>query len=219
MGGKFFIDDSALAGMNVTHMALSWGVGFYDFDLDDDLDLFIANGHVYPQLDGYQIGTEFRQINHLFINENGRFVESSARSGPGMQVLRSFRGAAFADYDDDGDIDVFLTTLDDVPLLLRNETPRKGRHWLQVRLVGKSSNRDSVGARVTASFAGTQRVRERKGGGSYESANDPRLHFGLGSASTLDLLEVRWPSGKTDVLRNVKADRTITITEGQTAAR
>jgi hypothetical protein len=216
MGGKFFIDDSALAGMNVTHMNLSWGVGFHDFDLDDDLDLFIANGHVYPKLDGYQVGTEFRQINHLFINNGGRFTESSARSGPGFKVLRSFRGAAFGDYDDDGDVDVFLTTLDDVPLLLRNDTPRNGRHYLQVRLIGGSSNRDAVGARVTAVFGDTKRIRERKGGASYQSVTDPRLHFGLGTATKVDTLEVRWPSGVTDVLRDVKVDQEITIHEGET---
>jgi hypothetical protein len=216
MNGKFFMDDTALVGLNVTHMRLSWGVGFYDFDLDTDLDLFIANGHVYPQLDGYQIGTEFKQYNHMFVNEGGRFVESHETSGPGFKVLRSFRAAAFGDYDNDGDVDVFLTTLDDVPLLLRNETPRNGRHFLQVRLIGEKSNRDAIGARATLSYGGKTRIRERKGGGSYQSVEDSRLHFGVGTAAKVDTLHVRWPSGVTDVLKDVKVDQVVTIREGQT---
>jgi len=216
-GGKFFVDDSALAGMNVTQNKLSWGVGFHDFDLDNDLDLFIANGHVYPMVDGYDIGTEFRQTNHLFANEAGRFVDVSQDSGPGLALVRSFRGAAFADYDDDGDMDVFMTTLDADGVLLRNETPREGRHWLEVKLVGVKSNRDAVGARVTVTFGPTRRIAERKGGGSYESASDPRLHFGLGTATKVDTLEVRWPSGARDVLSDVAVDRMITVREGQTA--
>jgi hypothetical protein len=216
MGGRFFLDDSALAGMNITHMNLSWGVGFYDFDLDNDLDLFVANGHVYPMVDGFQIGTEFRQLNHLFKNDGGRFTQSASQAGPGFEVLRSFRAAAFGDYDDDGDVDVFLTTLDDVPLLLRNDTPRNGRRFLQVRLIGEKSNRDAVGARVTATFGGTTRILERKGGGSYQSIADPRLHFGLGTVDKVEVLEVRWPSGVRDVLRDVEVDREITIREGQT---
>ncbi|HXV75932.1 MAG TPA: CRTAC1 family protein [Candidatus Polarisedimenticolaceae bacterium] len=215
LAGKFFIDDSNLAGMNVTHMFLSWGVGFHDFDLDGDLDLFIANGHVYPMLDGKQVGTNYRQPNHLFLNDGDRFVESAARSGPGLALERSFRGAAFADYDDDGDVDVFLTALDDAPQLLRNDSPRAGRHYLTLRLIGQTSNRDGVGARVTTTIGSSQLIRERKGGGSYQSASDPRVHFGVGSATVVDRIEVRWPSGVADVLSDVPVDRELTIVEGQ----
>ena len=215
--GKFFIDDSQLAGMSVTYLALSWGVAFRDFDLDGDLDLFIANGHVYPEVDGRDVGTRFRQTNHLFANDGGRMREVGAASGPGMAIARSFRGAAFADFDDDGDIDVFLTALDDSGLLLRNESPRSGRHWLQVRLVGTKSNRDGVGARVTVKTGDRVQVRERTGGGSYLSASDPRLQFGLGAAARADLVEVRWPSGAVDRLSDVAADRVVTVREGQTA--
>ena len=214
VNGKFFIDDSALAGMGVTMMALSWGTGFFDFDHDGDQDLFIANGHIYPQVDDYRLGLSFRQANHLFVNEGDRFQEGSAASGPGLRAVRSFRGAAFGDYDNDGDIDVFVTALDDVPLLLRNDSRGTG-HWLQVRLEGTKSNRDGVGARVTITVGGQRQVRERTGGGSYLSASDPRLHFGLGSATKVDVLEVRWPSGQTDVLRNVAADQVIAVKEGQ----
>jgi hypothetical protein len=219
VGGRFFVDESLTSGMSVTNMMLSWGVGFHDFDRDGDLDLFIANGHVYPQVDDRDLGTRFEQPNHLLLNGgNGRFVEASARAGPGFAVRRSFRGAAFGDPDDDGDVDVLLTALDDAALLLRNDGPHAG-HWLSVALAGKRSNRDGVGARVSVTAGGRTQIRERTGGGSYLSASDPRLHFGLGAATTVERIEVRWPSGTRDVLTGVAADRAVTIEEGSSAGR
>ena len=211
--GKFFVDDSMMLGMRATFLNLSWGTGLYDLDQDGDLDLFIANGHVYPQMDDHELGSRFIDTNHLFIQQQGRFTESSASSGPGFGLRRSFRGAAFADYDEDGDVDILVTTLGDAPALLRNDTKTDGHH-LQVKLVGSSSNRDGIGARVTAVAGDRRWIRERKGGGSYLSASDPRLYFGLGSVTKLDRLEIRWPSGKRDVLRDVAVDRTITVKEG-----
>jgi hypothetical protein len=216
VGGKFFVDESQLVGMNVTYMQLSWGVGFHDFDLDGDEDLFIANGHVYPQVDGHGIGTTFRQANHLFRNDGKRFLEVGKTAGPSLAVERSFRGAAFADYDDDGDMDVFVTALDEAGMLLRNDSPRGERHWLEVRLIGKKSNKDGVGARVKVTSAGKTWIRERKGGGSYLSAHDPRLHFGLGALGRVERIEVRWPSGHVDTIGDAHVDRVITIREGQT---
>ncbi len=214
IGGKFFVDESQLVGMNVTYMQLSWGVGFHDFDHDGDSDLFIANGHVYPQVDGHGIGTSFRQANHLFRNEGKRFVEVGKSAG--LAVERSFRGAAFGDYDDDGDVDVFVTALDEPGMLLRNDSPKGERHWLEVRLIGTKSNKDGVGARVKVSSAGKTWIRERKGGGSYLSAHDPRLHFGVGPIGRIERLEVRWPSGVVDTVGDAHVDRVITIREGQT---
>ena len=216
VGGKFFVDESQLVGMSVTYMVLSWGVAFHDFEHDGDEDLFIANGHVYPQVDGHGIGTTFRQANHLFRNDGKRFVEVGASAGPSLAVERSFRGAAFGDYDDDGDVDVFVTALDDAPLLLRNDSRKGDRHWLEVRLVGTKSNRDGVGARVKVAAAGVTRMRERKGGGSYLSGHDPRLHFGLGPLGRVERIEVRWPSGLVDTIGDAHVDRVITIREGQT---
>lgn len=211
--GEFFVDDSAISGMSATNMALSWGVGFRDFDLDGDLDLFIANGHVYPEVDGFDIGTRFRQRNHLFLNTGrGKMREASAKAGPGFAIERSFRGAAFADYDDDGDMDVLVTALDDRALLLRNDGPLAGRA-LGVRLVGSRSNRDAVGARVTVVVAGRRMVRERIGGGSYLSASEPRIVFGLGSAARAERLEVLWPSGEHTVLTDVPASPRLTLRE------
>jgi len=213
LSGKFFIDESATAGMNVTTMALSWGVGFQDFDHDGDLDLFVSNGHIYPQVDDYDIGTRFRQRNHLFVNlGGGRLREASTLAGPGLAVEQSFRAAAFGDYDNDGDVDVFVTSLSGPAMLLRNDGPAKG-HYLQIQLVGSRSNRDGVGARVTVTAGGKKFVRQRHGAGSYLSSADPRLHFGLGDATRIEKIEVIWPSGARSLLENVAPDRLLVIEE------
>ena len=164
-------------------------------------------------MNGGKTGTRYLQKNHLFANAGGRFHEVGSSSGPGLFVVRSFRGAAFGDYDQDGDVDVFVTAVDDPGLLLRNKTTPRNR-YLTVRLVGSASNRDGVGARVTVVAEGRSQIRERKGGGSYLSASAPALHFGLGQATRADLVEVRWPSGRTDVLRDVAVDRVLVVTEG-----
>lgn len=213
LGGRFFTDESSLVGLGVTNLMLSWGVGFNDFDQDGDLDLMIANGHIYPQVDAYDLGTSFYQVNHLFENKAGRYEEVGARSGPGLATQRAFRAAAFADYDNDGDIDVVFTTLDKPPVLLRNDGADLGNR-LQFTLVGVKSNRDGVGARVSVTAGGRTVMRERKGGGSYLSASDPRIHVGLGAADKADRVEIRWPSGTVDVLANVPANRSITVREG-----
>jgi len=213
MNGKFFMDDSLLSGTGMTRMNLSWGTGFCDFDHDGDSDLFIANGHIYPQVADHQVGTEYHQHNHLFVNEGGRFTERSKDAGPAFEIERSFRSAAFGDYDNDGDVDVLVTSLDDAPLLMRNDGPTA--HYLQIRLIGSKSNRDAVGARVILVAGGKGQLRERTGGGSYLAAHDPRLHFGLGQATRAEMIEVRWPSGHKEVFRDVAGDRTITIVEGE----
>jgi len=217
LSGRFFVDESSLVGMGVTNLALSWGTAFHDFDQDGDLDLLIANGHVYSQVDDYDLGTSYRQTNHLYENEAGRFKEVSATSGPGLRIARSFRGAAFADYDNDGDIDVLLTALDQAPVLLRNDSPNAGNR-LQLALTGTRSNRDGVGARITVTAGSVRSIRERKGGGSYLSASDPRIHIGLGAAVRADRVEIRWPSGTVDVLKNVPANRLVPVREGSSPA-
>jgi len=215
--GKYFDDETSAGGLSVTGSALSWGVGFVDFDNDTDLDLFIANGHLHPEMDEFDLGTTYRQANHLFLNDGrGHFIEVGRNSGPGLEPLRSFRGAAFADYDNDGDIDVLVTSLDEEAFLLNNQTPEIGR-FLVVSLVGTRSNRDGIGARLLLTVGGRTLMRQRTGGGSFLAESDPRVHFGLGDADKAERLEVIWPSGTIDVMTNVAADQFLTITEGQSA--
>ncbi|ANM32035.1 hypothetical protein ABI59_02440 [Acidobacteria bacterium Mor1] len=209
--GKYFIDDSLRQGLGVTRMALSWGTGFHDFDLDGDLDLFIANGHLYPNVDDYDNGLHYRQRNHLFVREGGKFHLAPAEGALGL--ARSYRGAAFGDYDNDGDVDILATAIDDAVVLLRNDTPRRGTH-LTVQLRPTRSNRDAVGTEVRVTVDGKTHSRHRKGGGSYLSQSDPRLHFGLGSAKKARV-EVRWPSGTVDVLPAVSTGRLVEVVEGK----
>jgi hypothetical protein len=215
VSGEFFLDVSAASGLGVTAMELSWGVGFRDFDLDGDLDLFVANGHIYPEVDTQPLGTSYRQINDLFENVGGgKFEERSHSAGPGFAVARSYRGAAFADYDADGDMDAVVTALDDPILLLENESVRSG-HYIVIHLEGTRSNRDGVGARVMLTAGGRTQLRERIGGGSYLCASAPDLHFGLGDADVVERIDVQWPSGLRTGLRGVAANRAIRIVEGE----
>jgi hypothetical protein len=218
LGGRYFIDESRAAGMSVTNTMLSWGTGLHDFDQDGDLDIFIANGHVYPHVDNHEMGLSFRQKNHLFQNRAGRFKEVGATSGPGLSVERSFRAAAFADYDNDGDIDILVTALDDRPLLLRNDSAEIGNR-IQLRLVGKTSNRDGLGARVIVTASSKAFRRDRKGGGSYLSSSDPRIHVGIGASTKAERVEILWPSGTRDLLENVPANREIRVVEGSSPAK
>ena len=210
--GRFFLDQSSVIGMGPTAMSLSWGVSFQDFDRDGDLDLFIANGHTYPWVDESGMGTSFRQRDHLFINQGGRFKLFSPPVDDGLAQVNSSRGAAFADFDNDGDVDIVVTTMDDSAVLLRNDSTLPG-HWLMVQLTGTVSNRDAVGARVILSAGGSSQLRERKGGGSFVSSSDPRLYFGLGDADQVDKLEIFWPSGQKQVIHDVPVDQILKVTE------
>jgi hypothetical protein len=212
VSGKFFVDESSAIGMIATVMELSWGTAFHDFDHDGDLDLFIANGHAYPEIDAADMGSNWLQKNHLFVNDDNKFRLLSAKPGSGLAVERSWRGTAFGDYDADGDIDMLITSIDGEVQLLRNDTPTGG-HYLKIRLVGTTSNRDAVGTRVIVTAGGKSRIRERKGGGSYLSASARDLHFGLGQATRAEKVEIRWPSGRVTEMRDVAADQLLTVRE------
>jgi hypothetical protein len=192
---------------------VGWGTGFFDYDCDGAADLLVVNGHVYPQIDVAKIGTAYRQPMLLHRgNGEGAFSDVSAGSGLDELPLLSRRGAAFGDMDDDGDVDVFVVNIDDPPTLLVNRT-RDG-HRVLVALQGRKSNRSAIGARVTIRTGTTVQTNEVRGGSSYLSQNDLRLHFGLGTATRIDTLEVRWPSGAVERLKDVTADQVITIVEG-----
>ncbi len=175
---------------------LGWGVGFIDFDNDGWKDLFIANGHVYPQVDQHDWGTSFAQRPLLFRNtRDGKFALMPAVEGSGLARLLTARGAAFGDLFNDGKIDVVINNLDEPPALLRNVDPDR-HHWVEFRLVGNGKGpRDAVGASLFLSAGGTTQRGDVLSGGSFASSSDPRVHFGLGDTNSIDGLEIRWPGG------------------------
>jgi hypothetical protein len=212
-GGGLFTDRSRWAGMLGTlGPSLGWGIGLVDIDNDGWLDLFVANGHVYP--DVVETGTStYAQENQLFLNVGqGRLRRTTAVLGEGLGIARSSRGAAFGDYDNDGDQDVLIVNMDDRPTLLRNDSD--GGHWITIRLIGKRSNRDGIGAKVTALAGGAQRATVVRSGGSYLSQDDMRVHFGLGVATVVDSITIRWPSGQEDVTSDLEARRFYVAHEG-----
>ncbi|MFQ5789908.1 MAG: CRTAC1 family protein, partial [Acidobacteriota bacterium] len=167
---------------------LGWATRFADLDNDGHLDLFVANGHVYPQVDATDLKTRYRQRNQIFWNNGeGRFEEGVFPAEDALQEIASSRGGAFGDMDNDGDVDAVVVNIDDELSLLRNELPGGG-HWLSLRLVGRKSNRDAVGARVTAIAGSLRGEREVHASGSFLSSSDPRLHLGLGERAQVDEL-------------------------------
>ena len=215
-GRGFFNDssfNSALGKESITY--LGWGTGFLDYDNDGDDDLFVANGHVYPAVDRHDIGSTYVQRNQLFENEgSGSFAEVGPMLGPGMQVEKSSRGAAFGDLDNDGDLDIVVVNIDDTPTLLRNDGGNS-QNWLMVRLLDTGLNTQAIGARVVLRQGQRLQTREVHSGTGYISQDDMRLHFGLGQAKVIEQLEVRWPDGEIERLENIPANRLITIRRGE----
>jgi len=206
-------DQAGISGP--TRNILSFGGGFFDYDNDGWLDLFIANGHVYPEVEQASPETRFKQINSLFHNEgNGKFVETTKIAGSGFQIPYVGRGVAFADFDNDGFVDVVVGNNGDPPLLLHN-SGGNGNHFLNFKLIGTKSNRDAMGARVRVLAGGVSQIREIAGGGSYLSQSDLRANFGLGKATRAETVEVRWPSGLRQVFHDIEADKFYVIEEGR----
>jgi hypothetical protein len=190
-----------------------FGTRFIDYDNDGWRDLFIANGHVLDNIALFHADTGYPEPKTMYRNVRGQFEDVTARLGSAMLAPRVSRGAAFADFDNDGDIDVLVSNNGQEPQLLRNDGGNRN-HWLQLRLAGVRSNRDGIGARVIVKAGGITQVDEAKGGMSYQSAHDPRLHFGLGGADRVASIEIRWPGGTIDRLADLPADRVITVREG-----
>jgi enediyne biosynthesis protein E4 len=215
--GKGYFDEvSDEAGITVaTREVLSFGGGFLDYDNDGWLDLFIANGHVYPEIEQVSPETHYKQHNSLFHNEaNGKFVETSTSAGLGGLPARAGRGVAFGDFDNDGFVDVVVANNGDPPTLLHN-SGSNGNHFVNFKLVGTKSNRDASGARIRVTAGGISQLREIAGGGSYLSQSDLRANFGLGKNSVAQSVEVSWPSGAHQVFQDVKGDRFYVIEEGR----
>ena len=214
-GKGFFNEVSTQAGITLpTRNVLSFGGGFFDYDNDGYLDIFIANGHVYEEVEQVTPGSHYKQISTLFHNQgNGKFVETTRSSGDGFSIPYAGRGVAFADFDNDGFIDLVVGNANDPPLLLHN-SGMPGRHFLNFKLVGTKSNRDAMGARVRARVDGKWQLREISGGGSYLSQSDLRAHFGMGAATRAEVVEIWWPSGARQTFNDVEGDKFYVIEEG-----
>ena len=216
-GGATFSEVTFQAGLgNATIPFLGWGTGFIDFDNDGLLDIFVANGHVYPWVDQRDWGTTWAQRPQLFRNLDGsKFVEVPPATGSGLADVLPARGAAFGDLFNDGHIDVVLNNMDSTPALLRNVVKNEN-HWIEFRLVGgRKSPRDAIGARVFLTANGVRQRAEVLSGGSYGSSSDQRVHFGLGTATKISKVEIDWPSGKKDEIAVPVVNQIFTIVEGR----
>ena len=213
-GGGFFLDVSYAAKVAaVGGPEVGWGTALFDYDNDGDKDIFVANGHTYHQADLPRANARYAQPNFLFENlGDGTFREVSQLAGPGLAIEAVSRGAVFGDYDDDGDLDIFVLNLNGYPNLLRNDGGN-GNNYLFIKTVGRRANRDGIGTRIEIEVSGRRQVAEVRSGGSYLGHDDMRAHFGLGQATLVDKVTLRWPGGTVQELRDVAANQVLTVTE------
>jgi hypothetical protein len=215
-GPKEFTDITGKTGIaQPTYPYVGWGTAFFDMDNDGWPDIFIANGHVFPQADNVKGLAPYREPVFLFRNNRDRTFEDVTKlSGLDKLPVLSRRGAAFGDVNNDGKIDILILDMDGPPTLLMNRT-ESSDHAVLFQLVGTKSNKSAIGARVRVTAGELVQFDEVRGGGSYLSQNDPRLHFGLGSHGVMDRVEVTWLGGKTEEFTGLAADTIYTITEGK----
>src|SRR5438067_4175445 len=214
-GDGTFTDATYSAGLGLHTQYLGWGTMFIDFDNDGWPDLLLVNGHVYPEVDKYKLGSEYQEPRILYHNTGkGTFEDVSNSSGPGIVTKASGRGLAVGDLWNNGRLASVITNMGARPSLLVNETSYPN-HRIGVKTVGTKSNRDGIGARVVVKAGKRTLVDEVRSGSSYNSSSDMRVHFGLGSATAVDSLQVRWPSGLNEEFANVKVDAINVITEGK----
>jgi hypothetical protein len=207
-----FMDATRAAAIGVETRFVGWGAGIVDLDNDGLPDIFMVTGNVYPEIERQLPAYPLRTPRLVFRNlGDGRFEELIDEAGPAIAAVHASRGCAFGDFDNDGDLDILIVNLNEPPSLLRNDL-KSPSHWLKVKLIGTTSNRSAIGARVIAKYGGRQQVQEVLSQSGFYSSNDRRLHFGLGAATRADL-EIRWPTDARQVLRNVSADQILTVTE------
>ena len=224
-GEMNFDDTTFTAGLGIHTQFLGWGCGFFDFDNDGWPDILICNGHVYPEVEQLSSEAGYAQRKLLYRNlHNGRIEDVSFQAGPGISTPSASRGCAFGDFDNDGNIDVVVNTVNGLPQLLRCDSTLN-LNWIKIRTIGTKSNRSGIGARlkcVTHPPGETkphQQIDEVRSGGSYISQNDLRIHFGLGKAEKVDVLEVRWPSGQIDRMKDLKPNQLVYVREGEGVVR
>ena len=224
-GNWNFEDTTFTAGLGKHTQYLGWGCGFIDFDNDGWPDILLCNGHVYPEVEQLKTEAGYAQRKLFYRNlRNGRFEDISTQLGLGISDPVAARGCAFGDFDNDGDVDVVVNPVNDYPQLLRCDSKLEN-NWLKVKTIGTKSNRSGIGARLKCVSRPSdekdihQQIDEVRSGGSYYSQNDLRVHFGLGNADKVQLLEIRWPSGQIDQLKNISANQLIFVKEGEGIVR
>jgi enediyne biosynthesis protein E4 len=225
LGGAAFEDATFPAGLGKHTQYLGWGCGFFDFDNDGWPDILLCNGHVYPEVEQLTTEAGYAQRKLLYRNlRNGHFEDVSLAAGPGISVPSASRGCAFGDFDNDGDLDFVVNCVNAPPQLIRCDSATKN-NWIKIRTIGTKSNRSGIGARITCvtKIPGQEKphrqIDEVRSGGGYYSQNDLRVHFGLGEAEKVELLEVRWPSRQVDSLKDVKPNQLYYVTEGKGITR
>ena len=226
LGECSFDDQTYQAGLGINTRLLGWGVSFMDIDNDGWLDILVANGHVYPEVDGAQVDAPYAERKYLYRNlRNGQFEDLSLVGGAGITTPAKARGFSVGDYDNDGDLDAVVNCVNAIPQLLRCDSSLK-RSWIKIRVVGTRSNRTGIGARIkVVAHTGTPvlgaspgspltQIDEVRSSNGYFSASDLRMHFGLGDAVKVDLVEIRWPSGTVDTLSDLDVNRLYVVQEG-----
>ena len=213
-GDGTFTDATSEAGLGLHTKYLGWGTMFVDVDNDGWLDLLLVNGHVYPEVDKQHLGSTYQEPRILYHNRgNGTFADISEQAGPGITTASSGRGLAVGDLWNDGRMSAVISNMNAAPSLLVNQV-RSSNHWIAVRTIGTKSNRDGIGARILVRANGRTLIDEVRSGSSYNSSSDMRVHFGLGSASKVDFVEIRWPSGLVERFEGLNIDAIHSVQEG-----
>jgi hypothetical protein len=212
-GDGTFDDVTSAAGLGLYTKYLGWGTMFFDFDNDGWPDLLLVNGHVYPEVDSQHLGSDYEEPRILYHNlGNSKFEDISAAAGSGITIRSSARGLAIGDLWNDGKLSAVVSNMNAAPSLLVNQV-RSPNHWIAIKTEGTRSNRDAIGARIRVKNENRILVDEVRSGSSYDSNNDRRVHFGLGSSTKIQWIEIRWPSGRTETFDSPKVDQILTLRE------